>query len=123
MTLVKSYLIRCVFYEYLNGILSLCHSKHNNDLVLVSKTYLFCCGVDQTYVDVLFLTDSCDKMSKKKKKNVIRRKFTMSFIIMKPNTKYRNVTNVKLQHKNQCNNKLLIFELKRKFDQILAVCV
>ena len=70
MNLVKSYLIRCVFYEYLNEfgkpfIISLCYSKHNNDVLLVSKTYLFCSGVDQTYVDVLFLTDSCDEISKK----------------------------------------------------------
>ena len=61
MNLVKSYLIRCVFYEYLN---ELCYSKHNNDVLSVSKTYLFCSGVDQTYVDVLFLTDSCDEISK-----------------------------------------------------------
>ena len=74
MNLVKSYLIRCVFYEYLNefgnekdimAILKSYYSKHNNDVLSVSKTYLFCSGVDQTYVDVLFLTDSCDEISKK----------------------------------------------------------
>ena len=68
MKLVKSYLIRCVFYEYLNEFGNendICYSKHNNDVLLVSKTYLFCSGVDQTYVDVLFLTDSCDEISKK----------------------------------------------------------
>ena len=61
MAILKSYSISNVD----KNIIILCYSKHNDDVLLVSKTYLFCSGVDQTYVYVLFLTDSCDKMSKK----------------------------------------------------------